>query len=483
MVWFTVAAFGGEPTVGALIRPEVALDLANDFADEDTFEVNTFGRAFARGELKNGDRWFFEGRFQHHLLNGADLEGWWDLDVGETGIDAKVAGPVRLRAGALIERWGRLDLLPIADVLNPRDGRTGLLTPAEFQRIPIPMAVVRVGTDHVSADTVLIPFATADRMWLRESDWAYVRQGWADEYLGQVDRWEGDSESKSLLSNLIPNSRLGIRDQSPAMRRGLDAAVNGNNLPEALFGNGEIAERLTVHGGNADLGVEVGYLRSRQPQSALDPALVTLIQTEVVPPQTGADFTLTDVQAAITNGPLDVEWPRTVVAGLDGAVLAGPIQIRAESMFQSARVVRQSYTRSTTVPQLGAGIGLDYAHGSSLVVTLETRWQHLFDPPDELLFSLPDQIQIAGGMRLSVVHEKLTIQLGGAYDPTFSEYLGKPSVGWRFGDGVSAEVGAVLLGGDTPPAADLRSAFVYTGGPLSYWTSNDCVTFALTLIK
>ncbi|MEZ4235865.1 MAG: hypothetical protein R3F59_06820 [Myxococcota bacterium] len=489
------AAASAAPTVGGVLRPELAIDLPgekNQLPGEFSTDVNTFGRAFARDETQRGDLWFFEARFQHHAWfpQGAEglgeTEGWWDMGLGETGFDGKLGGPVRLRIGALVERWGKLDLLPVADVINPRDGRSGLMTPLEYQKIPVPMATVVVGNDTFRSKTSLIPFSTADRLWLRETDWSYVRQGWTDAYLSSIKGWrDPDGDVANGWNSLVTSLRLSQQELGPSLRRGLDQAVNGKNIPEALLVNGEIAQRFELRLHSLDLAVMGGLLRSRQPQTALDPAIVDFLKGGVAPSDDDiVAFQQEVVQPALQGGPLDVSWPRTAVVGADGSALVGPVQVRGEAMWQSHRVVRQPWGQSTTVPQLGAGLGLDYFRGSSFQLTLEARWLHLFDPPAKMVLSLPDQVQLAGGLRWSFVRDQVFVQLGGAYDVSFAEGLVRPTVGVRATDWLQLELGAVVLGGlDTPPPAGLEEALTYQGGPLSYWSQNDAITFAVSLIR
>src|SRR5262245_18299274 len=145
---FTAAQAAEPPTIGGTVRAQFAYDPVRDYAYEDFFTDSTYARAWAEGEFERGDRWFIEGRFQHHLLMGDEscsqrftprVKGWWDLGLGESGWDGKIGGPVSLRIGALVANWGKLDLLPVADVLNAHDFRAGLLAPVEYQKIPEPL--------------------------------------------------------------------------------------------------------------------------------------------------------------------------------------------------------------------------------------------------------------------------------------------------------------------------------------------------------
>src|SRR5687768_14667284 len=140
------------PTIGGSLRAQRSYDPVRDFDAEDFLAESNYARAWANGELPRGDRRFVDGCFQHHFwmadtkvgqVPDPEFEGWWDLGLGESGWGGRIGnGPVDLRVGALIERWGKLDLLPVADVLNARDFRAGLLAPVEFQKLPEPMAVL-----------------------------------------------------------------------------------------------------------------------------------------------------------------------------------------------------------------------------------------------------------------------------------------------------------------------------------------------------
>ncbi|MBX2800210.1 MAG: hypothetical protein KTR31_21200 [Myxococcales bacterium] len=477
------------PEIGAIVRPEVVVDVASDRNLEDFATVHTWSRVFARDETPRGDKWFLEARLQHHLLlgasqvdvNGTDVEAYYELGLGPTGIDARLGGPsspARLRLGALRERWGKLDLLPVLDVLNPSEGRTGPLTPPDWQRIPVPMAVLKLGKGNLRSETVLIPFANADRLWLRETDWSLVRQGMMAGLFEDMQQWEGAEASDSLAA-VLPQAALNAKQLDPSYRRGLDGAVNGNALPQALVGNGEIAQRFELAGSSYDLALMAGLLRSNNPQAILDDSLRQFLIDERLPDTED----LIQGNLAVDGGALKATWPRTGMVGLEGSALVGPLQVRADGGYFTHHVVRTDYASATTVPKLAAGVGVDYVRGSTFQATLEGRWQHLFDPPDDLVLAIGDQIQIAAGVRGGILAERLWIQVGGAYDVSFNELYARPSVTWRASDAVQLELGAVILEGfEFAPPDTLIDALTYRGGPASFWSQNDSVTLAVSWI-
>ncbi|HHO54124.1 MAG TPA: hypothetical protein ENK18_25455 [Deltaproteobacteria bacterium] len=469
------------PDVGAILRPEAVVDLAGDRIGEDPAALHTWIRAFAGDETDRGDAWFLEARLQHHALFGGDVEAWYELGLGETGFDGRLGGPsspVRLRIGALRERWGRLDLLPVLDVLNPIDARIGPLVPSQWQRIPIPMAVAQIGSDKIRSETVLIPFAGADRLWLRETDWSLVRQGMTASFWNQAAGWEGDDQTEWI--NLTQQLAINSLDLDPSYRRGQDAATNGNSLPQALLVNGEIAQRFELYGPQFDVAVVAGLLRSSFPQAQLDDGLRQYLVTQTHP----GVVELVNGELQTADGALTYAWPRTFLTGLEASTLIGGLQVRGEGSYTSDQVVRMDYIRSTTVPQIAAGVGIDYVRGSSLQITLESRWQHLLEVPvAPLVLAKADQIQIAAGLRAGLMAERLTLQLGGAYDLSFSELLLRPSLAYRATDQLQLELGAILLEGfATDAPRTLIDAITYQGGPVSFWSQNDSLTFAVSWI-
>jgi len=494
-VLLLASAHAQDLEVGGTVRPEVAVDLAvPDPTIEHFAELHTWLRMWARGTFERGDRWFIEGRFQHHTLaslvqtsvgieRDPDIEAWWDVGLGETGWDGKLAGPVDLRIGTLVERWGKLEALPVADVLNPRDLRSGPMVPQEFLRIPIPMAKVSVGTGGFKSETTIIPFVTADRFNLRETDWSFIRRGMADDALAEMLKWdaEGTSTSESAVRDLINSLRTSFEEMTPQMRRNLDLVINLKDLPEAFVVNGEIAQRFELSGRAGDIAIMGGALHSRTPLAILDPFLQDLFRNEVLP----NDSDLPDVQAAISGGPLDTTWPRMYVAGADGSTIVGPFTVRGDAMWKSDAVVRRTYGNASTTPTLAGGLGLDYLRGTSFLLTAETRYTRLLDveAPDDLIFFDENQVQVALGFRIGLMSERLWLQGLGAYDFAFSELLVRPNVSFRVSDHVQLDAGAILIEGSTPPPEDIFQSLVYEGSLGSYFDGNDCVTVAVTLIK
>ena len=175
MLWLALVA----PALGAetafVLAPVVAVDLARDRPGEDGVEAWTRLDARAEGGDAQG-RWRLAIRAEHALRVGSpelggDTEAEWWVTAGESGWEGPV-GPLRVRAGHLVERWGQLDVLPVADVLNGRDLRAGAFTPIGWQRLPTPLVRVQAGGTRARGELTVLPFGAADAASLWGTDHA-----------------------------------------------------------------------------------------------------------------------------------------------------------------------------------------------------------------------------------------------------------------------------------------------------------------------
>jgi hypothetical protein len=468
------AALAADVETGFILRPEVAIDIRSDRDLEDTFENYNRLRAWAKGDLKNG-RFFLEVRGEHVLLMGSDTEADWLIRPDESGWEGPI-GPLRLRVGHLVERWGKLDLLSVVDVLNPRDLRAGPMTPLDWTRLPIPMAVFEGTKGWFTSETILIPFAGADRVEQRGTDWSVMRQGMVKDFTADIATWEGDSAA--LLGPTLTKTGKTLENMGSHQRRLMNVASAEKDLPPAFFLNGEIAQRFVVRPRGFDLGLMGGWLRSNQAQSNLDPTLVDIFKTETLPGLFDAETTFAKI-----SEPLSTAWPRTVVVATEASTVAGPIGLRAEAMWQSDKLWRSRYFQSGTSPAIAAGLGVDYSYGSTLFLAAEARYESFLDPPTTLVLMRRQAVQVGATARLTVLADRLQVQLGGAYDTNFQDLLARPTVTYRVSDSVELGAGAVIIEGPVDPPSGVLDAATYLGGPGSYFNQNDAVTLSVAWIR
>jgi hypothetical protein len=459
------------PEIGMSLQPLVAFDLQHESDSEDTFESWTWIAAKAQQRTDNGG-WFFAAHAAHNLRHGQDTEGLWRVRVGETGFKAPF-GSARIRAGNLVERWGKLDLTPIVDVLNPSDLSAGPLATVEAMRLPVPMAVVQFSANRSRLELSYSPFPQADTAQLMGSDWSLIRPGMLESFAEETAGWDG--ESAGLLAGPADQLADALGELSPSTMRALSDAAGAMERPEDTGLNGNASARIEWEGPGVDAAVMGANLRSSVPQTALGPGLAQLLQAEQY-------LALTELDGLLADAPLQTQWPRTWMVGAEASTVLGPIGVRTEGAWWSNKVVQQTWLGSATTEAAAIGGGLDWAHGSSLLVTLEARWTHLLGAPEKLTLTRADTVDIGATVRSAFAADKLTAMVAGLYSPTFEEWMLRPELQWRISDPLQLGIGAVVIDGPQPPPTTLLGVMKYADGPLSLMSENDVVFASLRWI-
>lgn len=468
----TAAAADRPPEVGLTIEPLVSVDLQQETDTEDTVESWMWIHAKAKQRLSNGE-WFFSARASHTVRHGIDTESIWRLDVGETGF-AGTVGPVYARAGNLVERWGKLDVTPIVDVLNPRDLSAGPLSTIEALRLPTPMVSLQASMGPSRAELTYAPFPQPDRIQMIGSDWSPIRQGMLESAISESTSWEGDPAA--LLSGQIAQLSDLLNGLQPSTLRTLSSTSGSIERAEQTGLNGNAGARIELEAPGLDMALMGATLVSTVPQTQLSPSFATILQTEELPD-------LNSVGSLLESNPLTVSWPRSWMAGAEASTVVGPIGVRAETAWWSNRVIQEPWLSSTTSPVTAVGGGLDWAHGSTLYASVEARWTHILEPPPLTTALAPDTVDLGSTVRVAFANDRINVMAATLWTPTFDEWMARPEIQWRISDPVQVSIGAVLIDGANEPPVSLSDALRYTGGPLTMASDNDVVFAALRWIK
>jgi hypothetical protein len=118
-----------------------------------------------------------------------------------------------------------------------------------------------------------------------------------------------------------------------------------------------------------------------------------------------------------------------------------------------------------------------------VIFTAEGSWRHLIRSPADPWLTQADHIQLGGGVVARLLAERVTLQLGGLYDLSFSEHLLQSALSWRASDRIALTAGVLLLGSSTAAPGSLLEAASYSGGPMGYWGDNDCLTIEMAYIR
>ena len=460
---------------GLTIQPKLSVDVAADRPAEDTVEGYTWLRAWASGD--DGQlRWFIEGRGLYIGLIGEDTESVLLAELGETGVSVP-AGPAYIEAGHLIERWGRLDLLPIADILNGRDLRAGPLAPLAHSRLPTPMVTAELPWSWGRAELAWSPVPGTNRSSVQGTDWSLIRQGMIDGLVSDLADWDTSALGSEAAQSLAIAAADSLSSDDPWTRWQQASTLSLTGMPPALGRGTDIATRLSAQGARVDASLIGGWLRGRQGTLIASEELVSYLQQERFPGLTDQ----ASLEATLSE-PYTVLVPGGLVAGAEVGGSLGAMGLRAEGLWRQEDLVTQQWLAATTSPSLSLGVGLDYARGFWLL-TAEGSWRHLQTEATELFLMAPDQYQIAAAVQGRLARERLSLQAGGVYDLTFQEFLVQPAATWRVSDQVEVGASALFLGDRRDTPQTFREALTYTGGPLGYWDDNDCVNVQVSLIR
>lgn len=457
-------------------------DLAWDRPQEDVFEVWTRLQGRVSGSVGSG-RFWLGVLGEHQLLigrdaTGGDTEAAVRLVPWESGWEGPIGG-VRLRAGHLVERWGKLDLLPVADVLNGRDLRAGLLTPPDLVRQPTPLVRLQVGGARARAELTVLPFGARDLFSLEGTDTALLRQGQLEGALQEASTWEGDALTTALLQDALGAAADGVGQLDSQLRRGAFGGLAQSGVPDPLVGDSiDVGLRLEAEGTAVEGALVGAWMRSRQPMTQLDPTLRTLLRDERLP-------SLGDTQdlLSLLRDPAFAVWPRTWVAGGELATTIGPVGMRTEATWRSHRVVPRQYFQATTSPALAAGVGLDYAPNAQIAFVTEARVEHLLAPPADPLLAVATDVQVAAGLQATLARGQVQVAPGGIGLLSFGEWAARLQVAWRVTDAWELSSGGQWFASEASAPRDLGAAVVYAGGPLGVLSDTDSAWLGVRWIR
>ena len=476
------AAFAAEPVeVGLDASTQTVADLAWDRPEEDRLEVFTRLRADAKGPA-GGGRWTLGLLAEHQARvgserDGGDVEAAFELRAWESGWEGP-AGPVRLKVGHFVERWGRLDLLPVTDVMVGRDLRAGPLTPPELVRQPAPMVRVQAGVERARAELTWLPFGARDRIALEGTDAALLRQGQVADALREAATWDGDPLTQALLHDALAAAAVGVDGVDSQLRQGAFSAMGESGRPNPLLGASDVALRFEAEAPGVDVALVGAWMRTRRPLPSTPAPVVVALQRETLPGLADQDDLL-----GLLAQPTGLSWPRTWVAGGELATNVGPIGVRAEGLYQSHVVVLRAWGQGETVPGLSAGLGLDWAWGARIALVGEARYQRLFDPPDDRVLAATHDPQLAGGARWSLAGDRVTIEPGVVALLAFGEVAGRAQVRWRVTDAWELSGGALVLSSPTAAPTSVGQALTFTGGPIGALSDTDAAWLTVRWIQ
>ena len=263
-----------------------------------------------------------------------------------------------------------------------------------------------------------------------------------------------------------------------SLRRGAFSALSQSGRPDPLLGSVDVAARLEAEPGRMDVAVVGAWLRSRQPLLVGPDGLADLLQEQRLPGVADAE----DLTAALAS-PVAARWPRTGFAGVELAGTAGAFGLRAESAWRSHKPVPRAWLQGATRPAVAAGVGVDRAWGTSVLLVLEGRYERTFDLPADALLADRDDWQVGLGGRVGLAGERVQVEPGAVGLLSFGEVGARLQATWRVTDAWELAGGGLLLLSDATAPRSLDEAIAFRGGPVGALGDTDAAWLTLRCIQ
>ncbi len=444
--------------VSARLRTTAFLDPAFDRTDLQIFEAWVEGRLELSATLSDAVELRVAPAFwlAYGLSESGDARTVGDVLVPEAALTWR-SGPARLRVGTLVFQWGASDLVGPSDVLNPYDLRRGLVAPPREVEIPQLAAELTLREGPWALALVVEPLYTGSRFFL---------SGW-DTGLTRVITAQG-----------VPLPNLEEIYRKNALDRVGDQLLSWNP-PGASPADWTYAARLTADLEPLTLGASAVYGFEALPAVDLDPDLVRVTSAVFDAVGRGTPLPLGDLSFAESLGRVlagaeqgralfSGTYPRRGLLGVDASLALDPIVLKLDVALSLSRSFYTQAFRPIRLPSVTGVLGVDYAYGTTVQLTIEAFAVGALDLPADTRLALfeprPDAaatgsmtaaatagraLWLPGVSALARVAlaEGLTIETAALATATRGDFLLAPMLAWQLRDTQALRVGAIIVGG------------------------------------
>lgn len=335
---------------------------------------------------------------------------------------------VDLRLGQQRVAWGRADAQSPNDVLNARDMRDPLSPETDVQQVPTPLARVDIDMIFATLQLVGTPIFVPDYFDLYGSNWAMIQPSSPVGFRGFFHQMTSlvDSSLLDRFNRLVQQTRL-----------------PGPNLG-ALSGGAKLA----ITAGDLDMNFYYHYGFDRTPRLSLAGAFADNLARSDFARTTVADFS--PFFASIQNGypPLSLEYLRRHHLGLDAGTVIGPLGVRIDAAYDSARVFFRTDLTGGVSRTVQVTASFEAQTGDvRKVFVLEGSVLHLLDIDGKWLFVERDTFSATALIRLPLARVfDIELRAFATFEP-WSVIL-RPQLRWRASDHLNLELAGLWLTGE-----------------------------------
>lgn len=340
----------------------------------------------------------------------------YDLEIYEAYLNWG-KGPLQLRLGKQLVRWGKTDGISPLDAVNTQDFRLFTLPDFEERKLPNWLIRARLFLEAATLEGVYIPFFRESKIDFFGTDWAYFR------HMKQDIR----------DSDLPPDFKAYFAD----IRVDEDEPVD-------TLENGSLGARVTTTLADVDIGLSYLYGYDPRPHVASFPVKNFSLGGSLDPEN------LSQNPGGIVLTPEDIqtEYLRSQMAGLEFETTAGDFGLRGEAAYFDARTFLTDSLTSVGRDSFFWVLGLDYLGKQDWYANVQVVHQHVFDHTEDILYFEQDNLGVTWELSREFFRGRTEVGLEGLYFLSDGSYTVNPWLRVEVMTAVDAEIGLNLFGGD-----------------------------------
>ncbi|HEY6561950.1 MAG TPA: DUF1302 family protein, partial [Polyangiaceae bacterium] len=391
------------------------------YSRERWFELNMSG-ALSYGYFLQGHGGSLGSDAESYSVRGSLEPRLQELYVGFFTPD------VDIRVGQQRVAWGRADTQSPNDILNAYDMRDPLTPETDLAHIPTPLIRVDWYFGDVSLQGIVAPVFVPDVLDVYGSNWALLQPDAPRELRGFF----------RLMSSMVDTS------QHDAFNRLIQHTEQPDPAAENVSAGGKLAATL----GSVDVDVYYFYGFDSTPLLKLDSALIEQLKDVNFATATVANFDVLFTSFQLGYPLLTIEYVRRHHVGFDAATVLGPLGLRLDAAYDTARVFFRRDLSGIASRTLQTVASIEYQTGDlRRVFLIEGSVLQLLDVESEDLLLVEETSITAAALVRFPVLTSFDVELRAMLGVLPRSVLLRPQLGHRFSESFSVYAGGVWLSG------------------------------------
>mgnify|MGYP006294852947 CR=1 FL=1 len=338
-----------------------------------------------------------------------------DLEIEEAYLNWG-QGPLQLRLGRQLVRWGKTDEISPVDVLNTQDTRLLTLFEREERKLPNWMLRARLFLEAATLEGVYIPFFREGKFDYFGTDWAFFR------HMKQDVR----------DSDLPPDFKAYFADV------GVDEAE-----PADTLSSGSAGGRISTTVQAVDIGLSYFYGFDPRPHVESFPVKNFSLGGALDP----EDLEQGPGGIVLTPEDIETEYRRSQMLGLEFETTAGDFGLRGETAYFDARTFLTDDLSSLERPSVFSVLGLDYLGRQDWYANLQLLHQHIVNHRETMLYVERDNWGLAWELSREFFRGRTELGLDGLYFLSDDSYSFNPWLSLELITALEMEIGLDVFGG------------------------------------